>query len=100
MKKYNVAVVGATGNVGREVLNILDFRKFPVNKIFALASSKSEGSKINYGENKEIVVHKLDGFDFQGLNLFTKFYLILFMIIGRIELLTLLIIIKKFIFKS
>ncbi len=69
MKKYNVAVVGATGNVGREILNILDFRKFPLNKIFALASSKSEGSKINYGENKEIVVHKLDGFDFQDIDI-------------------------------
>ncbi len=45
-------------------------------------------------------MYGLDGFDFQGLSLFTKFYLILFMIIGRIELLTLLIIIKKFIFKS
>ena len=47
MKKYNIAVVGATGNVGREILNILDFRKFPVNKIFALASSKSEGQKLS-----------------------------------------------------
>ena len=45
MKKYNIAVVGATGNVGREILNILDFRKFPINKILALASPKSEGTK-------------------------------------------------------
>ena len=52
MKKYNIAVVGATGNVGREILNILDFRKFPINKIFALASPKSEGTKINYGNDK------------------------------------------------
>ena len=35
MKKYNVAVVGATGNVGREILNILDDRNFPINKIYA-----------------------------------------------------------------
>ena len=34
MKKYNVAVVGATGNVGREILNIVDERKFPVKKLF------------------------------------------------------------------
>ena len=41
-EKFNIAIVGATGNVGREILNILDSRKFPVNKIYALASSKSE----------------------------------------------------------
>ena len=52
MKKYNVAVIGATGNVGREILNILDQRKFPINKIFALASLKSEGTKISYGIDK------------------------------------------------
>ena len=46
MKKYNIAIVGATGNVGREILNILDFREFPINNIFALASSKSEGQKL------------------------------------------------------
>ena len=56
MKKYNVAVVGATGNVGREILNILDFRNFPINKVFALASSNSEGLKIIYGNDKEIEV--------------------------------------------
>ena len=32
MKKYNIAIIGATGNVGREILNILEFRKFPINK--------------------------------------------------------------------
>ena len=46
MKKYNIAVVGATGNVGREILNINDSRKFPVKKLYAVASSKSEGIKI------------------------------------------------------
>ena len=45
MKKYNIAIIGATGNVGREILNILEFRKFPINKIFVLASSRSEGTK-------------------------------------------------------
>ena len=38
MKKYNVAVVGATGNVGREILNLLDYRKFPIDKIFFSSS--------------------------------------------------------------
>ena len=65
MKKYNVAVVGATGNVGREILNILDFRNFPVNKVFALASSKSEGLKVIYGNDKEIEVSNLEKFDFK-----------------------------------
>ena len=53
MKKYKIAVVGATGNVGREILNILDSRNFPADKIFAVASSKSAGTKISYGDDKE-----------------------------------------------
>ena len=65
MKKYNIAVVGATGNVGREILNILDYRNFPINKIFAVASSKSEGARINYGNDKEIEVSNLEKFDFK-----------------------------------
>ena len=69
MKKYNIAVVGATGNVGREILNILDFRKFPINKIFALASPKSEGTKINYGNDKEIVVSDLEKFNFSDTDI-------------------------------
>jgi len=69
MKKYNIAVVGATGNVGREILNILDFRKFPVNKIFALASSKSEGTKIVYGNDKEITVSNLEKFNFKEIDI-------------------------------
>ena len=47
MKKYNIAIIGATGNVGREVLNIIDERNFPVNEIFALASKNSEAFVIN-----------------------------------------------------
>ncbi len=68
MKKYNVAVIGATGNVGREILNILDQRKFPINKIFALASLKSEGTKISYGIDKEVEVIALDKFKFKGVD--------------------------------
>ncbi|MEC8265330.1 MAG: aspartate-semialdehyde dehydrogenase [Pseudomonadota bacterium] len=69
MKKYNIAVVGATGNVGREILNILDFRSFPINKIFALASEKSEGTKINYGNDKEIAVSDLEKFSFEEIDI-------------------------------
>ena len=69
MKKYNIAIIGATGNVGREILNILDFRKFPINKIFALASSRSEGTKINYGDDKDIVVSDLEKFNFNDIDI-------------------------------
>ncbi|MEC9382510.1 MAG: aspartate-semialdehyde dehydrogenase [Pseudomonadota bacterium] len=58
-----VAVVGATGNVGREMLSILDERKFPVDEIFALASSKSKGNTVEFGK-KEIIVEDLREFDF------------------------------------
>ncbi len=68
MKKFNVAVVGATGNVGREILNILDQRKFPIGKLFAIASSKSEGTKISYGNDKEIEVQSLEKFKFNDID--------------------------------
>ena len=63
LKKYNIAVVGATGNVGREIINILEQREFPIDKLFLLASSKSKGKKINFGDN-EIIVEDLAEFDF------------------------------------
>src|SRR6476659_3028335 len=49
-KKYNIVVVGASGVVGKETLEILAQRAFPINKIFATASDKSLGKKINFGE--------------------------------------------------
>tara|TARA_B100001250_G_scaffold413548_1_gene448050 strand:- start:5073 stop:6083 length:1011 start_codon:yes stop_codon:yes gene_type:complete len=58
-----VAVVGATGSVGREILSILDERKFPADEIFALASSKSKGNTVAFGK-KEIIVEDLSEFDF------------------------------------
>ena len=69
MKKFNLAVVGATGNVGREILNILDIRNFPVKELHAVASARSEGLKINYGNDKEIVVQNLESFDFKKIDL-------------------------------
>lgn len=47
---YNIAVVGATGNVGREMLSILEERKFPINTIYALASAQSINTKVSFGE--------------------------------------------------
>ena len=62
---YRVAVVGATGNVGREMLNILAERQFPVDEIVALASRKSLGSEVSFGE-KTLKTKDLDTFDFKG----------------------------------
>ena len=47
---YNVAVVGATGNVGREMLNILAERSFPADEVVALASRRSMGVEVSYGD--------------------------------------------------
>ncbi len=62
---YNVVVVGATGNVGREMLNILDERAFPVDKIAVLASRRSKGTEVSFGE-KTLTTEDLDTFDFTG----------------------------------
>ena len=61
---YNVAVVGATGAVGREILQTLAERKFPSAKVYALASSKSAGRELSYGEDDVVKVQALDSFDF------------------------------------
>ncbi len=53
---YNIAVVGATGAVGQEMLNMLDIRKFPVNKIYPFASSRSKGKKIKFKNNEYEVI--------------------------------------------
>jgi aspartate-semialdehyde dehydrogenase len=60
---YRVAVVGATGNVGREMLNILAERRFPVSEVIALASSRSVGMEISFGD-KRLKVQNLENFDF------------------------------------
>ena len=64
---YRVAVVGATGNVGREMLNILDERKFPVSEVIALASSRSTGQELSFGD-KRIKARNLEDFDFTGVD--------------------------------
>ncbi len=60
---YNVAVVGATGNVGREMLNILAEREFPVNEVFAIASRRSQGLDVSFGD-RTIKCRDLETFDF------------------------------------
>jgi aspartate-semialdehyde dehydrogenase len=63
MKKYNVAIVGATGAVGEALISILEERDFPVNELFPLASERSAGSKIKF-HGKSITVLNLADFDF------------------------------------
>jgi aspartate-semialdehyde dehydrogenase len=64
---YRVAVVGATGNVGREMLNILAERQFPVDEVAAVASARSTGDVIDFGDSgEELKVKNLEHFDFAG----------------------------------
>ncbi len=62
---YKVAVVGATGNVGREMLNILAERQFPVDELAVLASRRSLGTEVSFGD-KTLTTQDLDTFDFTG----------------------------------
>src|SRR3954464_5307043 len=62
---YRVAVVGATGNVGREMLGVLDERKFDVSEVAAVASSRSIGKEVSFGD-RTLRVKGLDDFDFKG----------------------------------
>jgi len=66
---YRVAVVGATGNVGNEMLQILAERKFPVDEIAALASERSTGKEVSFGDDVTLQVQDLAGFDFRGWDL-------------------------------
>jgi aspartate-semialdehyde dehydrogenase len=67
MSGYRVAVVGATGNVGREILNILAERQFPLAEVAAVASSRSTGDIIDFGDSgQELKVKNLEHFDFEG----------------------------------
>ncbi|CAN5300752.1 aspartate-semialdehyde dehydrogenase [soil metagenome] len=64
---YKVAVVGATGNVGREMLNILAEREFPVDECFAIASRRSMGTEVSFGD-KTLKCKDIDTFDFHGID--------------------------------
>ncbi len=66
---YKVAVVGATGNVGRELLAILAEREFPVSEVVALASERSIGSEVSFGEDDLLKVRDLDTYDFKGTDI-------------------------------
>lgn len=65
---FKIAVVGATGNVGREMLNILEERGFPADEVVALASRRSQGTEVSYGDNT-LKVKALDQYDFSDTDI-------------------------------
>jgi aspartate-semialdehyde dehydrogenase len=64
---YKVAVIGATGNVGREMLNILAEREFPADEVFAIASRRSMGVEVSFGDGR-LKCQDLEQFDFRGVD--------------------------------
>jgi len=64
----NIAIVGATGNVGRKIIEVLEKKNFLVSELFLVASAKSAGKKINF-KNKELVVIDLEKFDFSKVKI-------------------------------
>ena len=65
---YRIAVVGATGNVGREIVQVLEERRFPLADLVPLASDRSAGGMISFGE-EDLRVQDLASFDFAGIDL-------------------------------
>jgi aspartate-semialdehyde dehydrogenase len=65
---YKIAVVGATGNVGREMLNVLIQRQFPIAEVVALASTRSVGTEVSFGDGV-LKVKALDYYDFKGTDI-------------------------------
>ena len=66
--KYNLAIAGATGNVGREIIQILEEKNFPVDQLFLLASSRSKGQTIEF-RGEQLIVEDLAEFDFSKAHL-------------------------------
>jgi len=66
---YKIAVVGATGKVGREILEILAERRFPMREVVALASRGSVGKKVSFGETETLLVKALDDYDFSDTDI-------------------------------
>jgi len=66
---YRIAVIGATGNVGRELLGLIAERDFPAREVIALASSRSVGQEVSFGDKGVLKVQDLESFDFSGTDL-------------------------------
>ena len=64
----DVAIVGATGNVGRKIIEVLEKKNFSIDKLFLVASSKSAGTKLKFN-NKDLNVESLEGFDFSKVDI-------------------------------
>ena len=64
----NIAIVGATGNVGRKILEVLEKKNFPIDNLYFVASAKSAGSKLKF-KGKDIEVENLENFDFSKANI-------------------------------
>jgi aspartate-semialdehyde dehydrogenase len=69
MMAYKVAVVGATGAVGHELLSVLAEREFPVSEVVALASDRSAGRQVSFGEEATLTVKPLESYDFRGTDI-------------------------------
>ncbi|MDI6837920.1 MAG: hypothetical protein QMD99_19705, partial [Rhizobiaceae bacterium] len=65
---FKIAVVGATGNVGREMLGILAERGFPADEVVALASARSQGTEVSFGD-KTLKVQNLENYDFSDTDI-------------------------------
>ena len=59
----NIAIVGATGNVGRKMLEVLEQKKLPIDELYLVASSRSSGQKISF-KGKQHVIYNLESYDF------------------------------------
>ena len=66
--KFNIAIAGATGNVGREIIQILEDKDFPVDQLYLLASSRSKGQTIEF-RGEELIVEDLAEFDFSKVQI-------------------------------
>ena len=66
--KFNIAIAGATGNVGREIIQILEDKEFPVDQLYLLASSRSKGQAIEF-RGEELIVEDLAEFDFSKVQI-------------------------------
>src|SRR5579885_3917581 len=66
---FKVAVVGATGNVGREMLTILAERQFPADEVHAVASERSVGTEVSFGEDEVLKVRDLNSYDFKSVDI-------------------------------
>jgi len=66
---YKIAVAGATGAVGREMLQTLEERNFPADEVVALASKDSVGVEVSYGDKRILKIQALDQFDFAGTDI-------------------------------